>query len=50
MRTTENTVIVHTRTPDGVLIDVNISYDVLDVIWDREKGTLTLRVKDLERK
>ena len=46
LRTTENTVIVHARTQDGVLIDVNISYDILDVIWDRDKGTLTLKVRD----
>ena len=50
LRTTENTVTVHARTQDGELIDVSISYDILDVVWDRDKGTLTLRVKDLERK
>jgi hypothetical protein len=42
----DNIVIIHAQTEDGTPVDVTVSYDALDVIWNRDKGTLILRVKE----
>ncbi len=38
-------IIIHAKDLNGVPTDVTISYDLLDITWDRDKGTLTLKPK-----
>jgi len=41
----QNTITIHARESNGTPVDVNISYDIFDIIWDRNSGTLTLKHK-----
>lgn len=42
----KESVIVHAQYENGKEIDVNISYDALFVVWNPEKGTLTLKLRE----
>lgn len=40
-----NAIIIHAKEANGTLVDVQIAYDLFDIIWDRDLGTLTLKPK-----